>query len=146
MNWGRGIVLAFVVFVAVLVTMVTISMNQDISLVAEDYYKQEITYQDQINRLSNFNNLDNKPFVKKESSSVLLVTFPEGLLKNVKEGNVVLFRPSMAKLDKKWKLNPNSNGLQRIPLDNLKAGKWKVKLFWTDYKEKEYYQEFIVIL
>ena len=57
MNWGTKITLSFIAFVGIIITMVVISMRQDISLVAKDYYVQEIAYQDQIDRIRNNHDL-----------------------------------------------------------------------------------------
>lgn len=146
MNWGRGIILAFVGFALVITTLVVISMKQEVNLVSPDYYKQEIAYQDQIHRLENFNALDEKPVVKKESSNVLLIKFPLELSNDFVSGNFLLFRPSSSKLDKKFKLDLDNNGAQRVSLENLSKGIWKVKLSWKGKNDKEYYSESILNL
>ena len=53
MNWGHKIVMTFIVFAAIIISMVVISMRQDVSLVAADYYKQELAYTEQMNKLEN---------------------------------------------------------------------------------------------
>ena len=58
MNWGVKIVISFVFFIGLLFGLVYISMNQDISLVSENYYEQELAYEDQIQRIKNTNNLE----------------------------------------------------------------------------------------
>ena len=63
MNWGYKIVVAFVIFAAFIGTLVGICVNQDISLVAKDYYRQEIAYQEQIDRMANHEALPEKPKV-----------------------------------------------------------------------------------
>ena len=49
MDWGKGILLTIIAFVAFIMTLVVISVKQDdIHLVTENYYEKEIKYQDQI--------------------------------------------------------------------------------------------------
>ena len=51
MDWGKGILLTIIAFVGFIMTLVVISVRQDdIHLVAENYYEKEIKYQDQIER------------------------------------------------------------------------------------------------
>ena len=141
MNWGRGIVIAFVGFAAIIATMVTISMKQDISLVAKDYYKQEIAYQDQIDRQENFNGLESKPFIKKESGQLVLI-FPSKLAENVSDGSIHLFRPSAANEDQKWTLSLDTTGKQLFNLNDYSKGRWVVKLFWKNASGMEFYNEY----
>ena len=144
MNWGKGIVLAFIFFAIVIGSMVVISMKQDVNLVAPDYYKQEIAYQDQIERTENFNKLTVKPVLKKETSSVLLVDFPDKLTSNFKSGELILFRPSTSKLDKKIVIELDKNGQLRIPIDKMKKGVWRIKISWKGSDSIEYYNESIL--
>ena len=51
MNWGNKIMLSFSVFVAIIITMVVVSMKQDVFLVSEDYYDKEVKYQNQIDKM-----------------------------------------------------------------------------------------------
>ena len=49
MNWGNGILLLLLVFIGLMVTLVTICVRQDdIHLVTENYYAEEIKYQEHI--------------------------------------------------------------------------------------------------
>ena len=60
-NWGTGIVLAFIAFISFIMYFV-ISMNTDKSLdhdlVNEDYYKQELEFQNDIDKEKNAKTLD----------------------------------------------------------------------------------------
>ena len=52
-NWGTGILLSIIVFMAILIGIVYVFMNQDVDLVTKDYYGKELRYQDQINKINN---------------------------------------------------------------------------------------------
>jgi len=59
-NWGTGIVIAMVLFMAFIlqyVYRVSVYEKYDHHLVADDYYKDELNYQKQIDKESNANNL-----------------------------------------------------------------------------------------
>ena len=54
MNWGNKIAIAYSSFVIFMVILVISCVKQNgIFLVSEDYYKQEIQYQDRIDNISN---------------------------------------------------------------------------------------------
>jgi hypothetical protein len=40
MNWGKWIIVSFVLFAGFIGTLVTVCVRQDISLVSKDYYKE----------------------------------------------------------------------------------------------------------
>jgi hypothetical protein len=146
MNWGKGIFVTFIIFTGILVTMVVISMKQEVGLVAPDYYKQEIAYQKQIDRINNYNSLTEKPMVSVDrSSNDLVLKFSESGMKSVKSGEVHLFRPSHTGADQKHLLKLNDNGEQRINISQLLRGRWKVNLSWQG-NTKEYYDELSINL
>lgn len=145
MNWGTGIVIAFVCFAGVIATIVTISMKQDVGLVAKDYYKQEIAYQDQIDRKTNYNQLDRKPVIKLDATKKYIeLWFPEELASKMADGELLLFRPSTSKWDKKYRIALNEGGEQRINIQPLATGMWRVKVNWTTMTDKQYYTEMII--
>lgn len=136
MNWGYRIVLSFVVFIGIIITMVVISMKQDVGLVSEDYYKQEIAYQDQIERIKRTKALKTQPRIAiNRASESLDVTLPQ---QEIQDGEVWLFRPSNDKMDRKIQLPANGN--IQIPIQEMPAGRWQVKVLWT-HKGLEYYTE-----
>jgi len=144
MNWGWKIVVAFIAFAAIIFTMVGISMNQEINLVAEDYYKQEIEYEDQIQRIRNSRSLEKEPLISLDRSlGEVIIKFPEELANRVQDGHVHLFRPSDSSLDKRYKLQLDEEGEQHISVVEKKRGLWKIKLFWND-THMEFYQEKIL--
>jgi len=64
MNIGKWIVVAFVLFAAFIGTLVVVCVRQDVSLVSRDYYRQELAYQNQIQRLNNTAALLEKPVIR----------------------------------------------------------------------------------
>lgn len=47
-NWGKGIVMVYVLFVAGMLYLVFQSKQQKLDLVVDDYYQQELKFQGQI--------------------------------------------------------------------------------------------------
>jgi nitrogen fixation protein FixH len=142
MNWGNRIVLTLVLFVGLIVTLVVISMNQEIGLVADDYYVQELAYQDQIDRMQNVKDLNVQPkIVSDKQTNTVVLTIKDKQL----EGEVHFFRPSDAALDRKFKLQLDVNGQQQFNTSDFEKGLWKVKINWKEAGE-QYYSEHILIL
>ncbi len=140
MNWGKGIFLFYSLFVVALLGVVYFSFTQDVNLVADDYYQQEIDYENQINRMRNTSALAQKPALELAGDFVKL-TFPPN---SSPSGYILFFHPAQASQDRKVAIALDSHHTQQIDFSSQKPGKWIAKLFWKD-KDKEYYQEFILL-
>ncbi|MDH5604787.1 MAG: FixH family protein [Cyclobacteriaceae bacterium] len=146
MNWGNSIILSFLLFGALIFTMVAISMNQDINLVDSDYYNQELEYQEQIERINNYKALSNKPeFIFNPSTKSCLLTFPDQSIQNNISGKVHFFRPSDASLDKIYSIEgQKANGFS-FDVADLSPGLWLVKITWTMNNREYYFEENITL-
>lgn len=144
MNWGIKVTIAIVTFMAIMIVMVIISVRQDFYLVTEDYYQQELKYQSQIDKMANYQNLEEKLLVKyNKQQAVAELHFPEG--NDKMEGSIHFFRPSNAHLDFKLPLKTNAQGVQVVNLANVSSGLWKIKISWQA-DGKFYYDEQTVVL
>jgi hypothetical protein len=138
MNWGNGILLVFVVFIGGMATLVTICMKQDdIHLVTENYYAEEIKYQEHIDKVSNANASEEKVMHFDAKAQTVQLKLPVG-----STGVLHLFRPSDARLDKKIIVEIKNTKSKVLPLSDLKPGYWKMKMEWEAngmafYEEKE---------
>ncbi|MDF2158630.1 FixH family protein [Algoriphagus sp. CAU 1675] len=136
MNWGKGILLSIIAFVGIILTMVVISVRMEgIELVTENYYEQEIKYQDQIDKQMSTLALDREVLVFDASNKTLVLDLPIGA-----KGKLNFFRPSDEKLDQEFLLNIMEEKNKTIPVHSLKEGYWKVQLSWTE-NGTSYYQE-----
>lgn len=144
-NWGTGIVLAFIGFISFIMYFV-ISMNTDKKLdhdlVTEDYYKQELKYQNDIDKVKNAKTLSSNIKWKKTENG-MLISFPENLEPNNISGKVFLYRPSNKQLDFETTISLSNHNLL-IPDKRLLDGRWNIKIDWS-YKDTNYlYKEEIV--
>jgi hypothetical protein len=136
MDWGKGILLTIIGFVAVIITMVVISVRMDgIELVTENYYEQEIKYQDQIDKENLTLGLGEVVMHYDYDIQSVVLDLPEG-----SKGQLHLFRPSDSSLDQVYKFETKADHATVIPVQNLKSGYWKFQLNWT-VGGKEYYEE-----
>ena len=143
MSWATKITLSFIAFITVIITLVVISMRQDISLVAKDYYVQEIAYQDQIDRIRNNENLGEfkTEVIFDRAKNRIMLNAPGA---DQVSGTIHFFRPSDASLDKKFTIKIE-NGQQVFLASDFKKGLWRVKVNWQQ-GEKEFYTEKVLIL
>ncbi len=143
MNWGKWIIVAFVLFAAFIGTMITIMMKQDIGLVTKNYYAEDLAFQEQMERKQNTEQLELKPEVVIEKNQLLKVYFPA--VSYVEEGEVKLLRPSSEKLDQRFVLLPSADSVQVFSLDPLTPGPYRVKLQWKA-EGKEFYLEKLIVI
>ncbi|WP_396603209.1 FixH family protein [Algibacter sp. R77976] len=130
-NWGTGIVLAFIGFIAFIMYFVismNIDKNLDHDLVSEDYYADELQYQKDINKLENTKNLGTNISYEKTKEG-LLIKFPETLDYKKIKGKLFLYRPSNKQLDFDTAISL-SNLYLLIPDKRLVDGRWNIKIDW----------------
>ena len=137
-NWGTGIVLAFIAFISfILFFVIKMSTNEQSvhDLVTEDYYKAELGYQKEIDAENNAKNLTGTIKIKKTNEGLILL-FPEDFnTKNI-EGTVSLYRPSNKHLDFDLPISLSDSHLL-IPDKRLLDGRWDIKISW-EQKGKEF--------
>lgn len=137
-NWGTGLVIVLILFVAfILYFVIRISTEDkyDYDLVTEEYYKQEMVLQSEIDAQQNSFALKGKIQGEKTAEGWMM-TFPEDLDYAAITGTVSLYRPSDKRLDFDLPLKLY-NGQILIPNDRLVAGRWNTIVNWQ-YEGKEY--------
>lgn len=141
MNWGKGIIVAFVLFFGVIFTLAYISINTEFSLVADNYYEQELAYEDQLVRIRNLNGLEEQPtFSIDRNALTVQVKFTESLARGLKSGKVKFYRASGAKFDKEMELKLDEQHIFEQDIAQFVTGAWKLQMTWSD-GDKEYYKE-----
>lgn len=143
-NWGMGIFISYALFMVLVILTAVYFINQDVNLVTDDYYQQEIRYQDQIDKIQRTNSLLEKPAINFDGAGVNL-SFPKSLIEKNVTGKIHFYRPSNPKLDFDIPLSLNSDGSQIISTKKFAAGFWRLKLNWT-MEGNEYYNEKEIIL
>lgn len=142
MNFGKWIVVAFILFAAFIATLVTICVRQDISLVSKDYYKEELGYQDQLHRLNNTAALNDKPVIK-VTGHTLQIEFDQ--FSKIENGELKLFCPSNAKMDRTFSVAASGETTRVFNVNAMQKGMYRAKLFWK-MNGKEFYQEEVIYI
>ncbi len=143
MNFGGKIVILYLSFVALILTLVFNCYSMDVDLVSKDYYAQEINFQQKINATNNEKDLKSSITHEINGKSIVL-HIDSALLSNDFKGTVTFFRPSDSKKDVSYKMN-FSNNEQVIDAKDLIHGAYKLQLSWTS-NQKNYFKEEVIFI
>ena len=111
-------------------------------LVTEDYYKEELEYQKDIDRQNNAKTLsENITYSKTEEG--IVIKFPKEIDYKKITGKVFLYRPSNKQLDFETSISL-SNTYLLIPDKSLVDGRWNIKIDWQYNGEFYLFKETIV--
>ncbi|MBT8234446.1 MAG: hypothetical protein HKO66_16865 [Saprospiraceae bacterium] len=134
LNWGQGIFIFYLFFTCTLIFVLFQSMQVKHNLVVDDYYKEDLAYQSQIDKIKN-QKLSNNLIVK-TSKKDNKITFNFLDAESLK-GQIHFYRPSDKNKD--FKIDINENNFSYDTQKMIK-GKWTLKIDWQD-KSNNYYHE-----
>lgn len=138
-NWGTGILITIIIFMIITIGTVVFLMNQDVDLVASDYYNKGIQYQEQIDRSNRTNSMDEAVQIIPENGFIRL-SFPKFYAQKSFNGTIQFYRPSDSKKDFSLPISIDTSAQQIVSTQSLDKGYWTVKLNWTQ-DSIEYYKE-----
>jgi len=143
MNWGKKITIAYLAFVALIVTMVVVSVRQKVDLVSADYYAKELNYQSDLNKLNNAKALSSqlKCLVL---DNALQIQFPAEQSSSIISGKIFIYKPSDNKSDRTIDIK-STNGIQVLPTSSYSKGMYRVIVDWT-VDGKDFQSESIVVI
>ena len=124
-------------FCAFIILLVVKTFREDVALVSDDYYLQEIKYQGRIDEINNAASLNYQVEIRQEAEFIEAV-FPTG---GAITGQIHFYRPDNERLDRKF----NFEGNALVSKSDLAAGRYKMKISWTD-SEKDFYTEKIIVV
>jgi hypothetical protein len=129
-NWGVGLTIFMVLFMTFILSIVIRTSFLHTDLYAEDYYQQELNYQEEIDA-KNISVQFDKSFYLTQSTKEVFVHFDE--LKNWEQlnGKLYFYRPNNAELDRSIAFVPQ-DGIQLISKEHFKTGEYEVKLTWKE--------------
>lgn len=137
-NWGTAMVIAMIAFILFILTFVYRSAVMDEyqhELVSEDYYGDELHYQEEIDKINNASKLD-VDLTMVRTADGLTFRFPEDMEPEKISGTISLQRPSNKSLDLKMSIELTDSDFL-IPDQNLASGKYVVVVDWK-HENSEY--------
>jgi hypothetical protein len=142
--WPYGIILTFVLFISGTIGLVVMACGQKTDLVSPDYYEQEIRFQSHLDRA-----VRTRPLAASISydsaARKIRIELPKTVAAEKAVGDIFLYRPSAAGLDRHVALDSDSQGVQSIDASVLVPGFWKVRVAWTSAAEDYFLERSITI-
>ena len=129
MNWGRALLLVFVLFAGFMGYLVYRASGTHFDLVSKEYYRDELNYQDKIDGMRRAAAIS-QVIVKTEGNRQLVVALPEELKGKQINGELWLYCKTNAALDLKLPLRSDTVLLRSFDLSKHPSGKYLVKLHW----------------
>jgi hypothetical protein len=140
LNWGHKLMLVFASFALLMFYLAFRSFQTKVDLVDRDYYKDELRYQEIIDRTEMANQLSGKVIIRKSMDRSILVQLPAEMVNKPVTGNIWFYCASDASKDRHIELVPGNDASQLIRAGLLPAGRYVVKIKW-DCDHKQYYAE-----
>lgn len=137
LNWGFGIFAFYTVFVLFILFLVFRSSQERVDLVTEDYYQQELEYQNIIDQKNNASRLDPGLLYTIDKMDISL-SFPEqqeGI-----SGMIQIYRPSNKSFDRLFKIELSDLNQMKIIMDNSPRGLYRMMIKWK-HDSIDYYVE-----
>ena len=136
MNWGKAIVLTFIVFAGFIGLMIYRMCRERVDLVRDDYYQTEIAYQQQIDRIANTQKSVPIAMIYLSLAQQYTVSLPGTL----RRGELHFYRPADSQLDFVVRIPASHTSRQTVSTAKLARGPWRVQFTWSD-GQRDYYTE-----
>lgn len=144
-SWPISIFVVYVVFVGMFIAVYIVGSRRNNDLVAENYYEQELKYQDRIDQMKNVHSLDAIPTAGFDiSRQDVVIGLPAEVLTDDLKGMIYFTRDDNSALDFKQVMKLNADAKQSISMQGRPAGKWSCAISWTNASKKYYWKTVIV--
>jgi hypothetical protein len=134
-NWGHKLTLGFLAFAGMIVYMVIQSMNTHYDLVSNEYYKEELQYQQVIDGTSRANQLSSRVTVT-QAGNQLIIQLPNEMKHKTVTGSLLFYSADNSKKDKTITLQTNEQAMQLINSRAFIPGNYTVKIRWQSNGEQ----------
>lgn len=144
-SWGHGVVIALAAFIIFILSMMFLFPNgqKNSEMVTDNYYEEELQYQDVIDSKKRADELQEKPVFSQDTNRIK-ITFPKDNTPSNTTVKFVLNRTDDQNLDIKKSVELDANHTFIIPAQVLKMGNYTLRLSWTKDKT-DYRMDYDVI-
>lgn len=130
MNWGKGLALTLLAFIGLMAWFLVMAARSPESLVTEQYYEQELRYQDRIDDMERAHALTEAVHMEVSGHSIRLIFPPEFRASRI-TGELTLLRPNDPAADKVLPVTADGTGsFEAVGLD-LVPGRYNASLAWA---------------
>jgi hypothetical protein len=144
MNWGRSLILVFIVFAAFMGYLVYRASGTHFDLVSKEYYKDELRYQDKIDGFRNAAAMEAVQ-LRVDSTGILQIRFPEQMKGKPVQGSLWLYCKTDAGKDLHIPLAEDTTGMRVINVSGKASGKYQAKLHWEVLRVPYEFEQEIII-
>jgi hypothetical protein len=131
MNWGIKLMIAMICFIIFILGMVFYMIGKTDALVSNDYYEQDVRYQQVIQAKENLQKLhSNIETIYQRENNRLLIKFPSQLNMQKAKGKIQCMKLSDATQDFSTDLQISPQNEQTITLPENRMGSWKIMIRW----------------
>ena len=141
---GNILLTGFGALLIMMSVLVYLSVKQKIPMVSQNYYEQELKYQDKLDAMNNTNGYDNLFKVQIEADHITL-QLPSALSSSLQDGSAYFYCSSNEAMDHKDTLQANTDGTYVFDSKVLQAKRYVLKISFTA-DGKAYYKEIPVAL
>jgi len=142
MSWSTKIIILYLGFVAIILTLVVICFGHKTELEFKDYYAREINFQQQIDAANNQLALAT-PIEHQVEGRTVRFSIPQELLSSDLKGTVLFLRPADASQDKEINLTPDKDGNFLIEHAGFSQGIYKMQIRINSHG-KNYFKESVI--
>jgi len=144
LNWGNLLILVFLAFGGMISYMVYRCMQTPVDLVANEYYKDELSYQQVIDARQRAEKLSGSVDLRQVGAGLTLY-MPKEMEHQELTGSIQLYCPSDAGKDRRFVLHVDDAGRQNIGMEQVKPGRYTVRVQWEGRGEQYYVEEPLTI-
>lgn len=141
-SWGHGVVVALAAFMIFILCMIFLFPNgqKNSELISDNYYEEELQYQDVIDAKKNADALQDNPTVQLQNNGIN-IAFPNAFSNHNSKFNFYLFRTDDKNLDVKKDFKLRHDNTFLITKKLLVKGSYTLKLKWNN-GDKNYQRDF----
>ncbi|MEK6782412.1 MAG: FixH family protein [Bacteroidota bacterium] len=142
MDFGKGIIVAFISFAVFIGVLVVVCVRQDVNLVSANYYQEELAHSEKMDQIKNTNLLQERPQISLSENQIELHF---SRFQEVEKGELTFMRPSDGRLDLHFKIESTHNNVQVFSLDGFAKGQYRAQFKWS-MEGKDYFYEKIIVI
>jgi len=143
MNWGYKILFVYLFFVAGILVLVYKSSSQKVDLVTENYYQQELKYEQKIDEAERAQSLSS-PVKYDVDNNHITISFPDEMKGKKVNAKALLYYAADERKDSIYILETNSAKLLMTLPKNTK-GMYEIKMDWLADSVKYYSEHKLLI-
>ena len=123
MNWGKGLTIAMIAFMAFIVTMVVTMISHNVELDNPEYYKRDLAYNSEMEALNREYDLSNHIEIVKTDANFLVKVPKDEFITDV---SILFSRPNDESQD--FIVEMGDKRLEKIPMEKFNPGIYKIEV------------------